>query len=158
MKFLCLALTIAAAAADGTVTCNVLTAQNPHCQGTCTTSGSVVRGQNFTITAEGSCDAEVDGATYHVDGKFAGLPVINHDCADACQDSDFAVGGVLNMGHMYIGGAACPVTTSQKLSIVSHAFVATSAPKGTLTTELVAKDTSAAKNILLDIQVIVTMD
>ena len=57
-----------------------------------------------------------------------------------------------------IGGAACPVTMSQKLSIVSHAFVATSAPKGTLTTELVAKDTSAAKNILLDIQVIVTMD
>ena len=45
-----------------------------------------------------------------------------------------------------------------EVGIVSHAFVATSAPKGTLTTELVAKDTSAAKNILLDIQVIVTMD
>ena len=113
---------------------------------------------SFPPTPYTRCSLQVYNATYHVSGKFAGLPVVNYDCSNACADSDFAVGGVLNMGHMYISGAQCPVKQPQKLSIVSHAYVSPAAPKGTLTTELVAKDASAAQNILLDLQVVATMN
>ena len=61
MKLLCLALTVAAVTADGIATCTVATDKNPHCTGTCTISnnGTIAKGQNFTITAEGSCDIDV---------------------------------------------------------------------------------------------------
>ena len=59
MKLLCLALTVAAVVADGTAVCTVLTDKNPHCTGTCSVPGPIVKGKNFTITAEGSCDIDV---------------------------------------------------------------------------------------------------
>ena len=155
MKLALFALLVAVAHGSS-VTCTVLDSAGSLCQGTCTTSTPTpVKGQNFTITAKGVCSEDVTAASYDCTGKFGGLPVIKQHCDDACHDSDFAIGGALNMGHMYISGAGCPVTKGQTMTIVSTAFVGNLAPSGTLTSDLTAKD--AAGNKLLELQVAVTL-
>ena len=150
------ALCLVGAAAAGSVKCNVLNADGSLCKGTCTTNTtSPVKGQNFTITAIGMCSEDVTAANYHVDGKFAGLPVINEDCADACKPYDFKIGGALNMGHMYIAGAGCPVKQGTNMTIVSTAYVGANAPGGTLTSEMKAYDGN--KQLLLDLQIITSL-
>ena len=155
MKLAIFALLVATAHGSS-VQCNVLDAAGSKCTGTCTTSTPTpVKGTNFTITAKGICTEDVTAASYDCTGKFAGLPVINQHCDDACKDSDFAIGGALNMGHMYIAGAGCPVTQGNTMTIVSTAYVGTTAPGGTLTSELTAKD--SAGNKLLDLQVVISL-
>merc|ERR1711871_54628 len=98
------------------VVCTVLDPAGSKCTGNCTTSTPTPqKGANFTITATGTCVEAVSAASYHVSGKFAGLQVLNHDEPDACVDTDFPIGGALNLGHMYIAKAGCPVAQGQQL-------------------------------------------
>merc|ERR1719261_2335019 len=137
-------------------TCTVLDAAGSKCTGTCKTSTTApVKGQNFTITAAGTCSEDITAASYHVSGTFGGLPVLNHDEPDACVDTDFPIGGALNLGHMYIAKAGCTVPQGAKLKLVSTAFVSKLAPPATLKADLVAKD--GAGNKILELEVDVTM-
>ena len=113
------------------------------------------QGANFTITATGNCQEDVNSATYDVQGTFAGIPVLSVKGNDACHPTDFPVGGALNLGHMYIEGASCPVKQGTTLNIVSQAFVGKLAPPGTLKASLEAYDQS--KKDLLKIDFTITM-
>ena len=146
-------LALAAVVTASSVTCTLDTTVGT-CTGTCTATPSApVKGANFTVTAEGNCAEDVTSATYDVHGTFAGIPVLTVKGNDACSATDFPVGGALNLGHMYVGGAQCPVTKGTKLSIVSQAFISKLAPPGTLKASLTAYDQAASALLKIDFSI-----
>ena len=146
-------LGLAAVATASSVTCTLDTTVGK-CTGTCTATPSApVKGANFTITATGNCAEDVTTATYDVQGTFAGIPVLHVKGNDACSATDFPVGGALNLGHMYINGAQCPVAQGTALSIVSQAFVSKLAPPGTLKASLTAYDQAASALLKIDFSI-----
>ena len=146
-------LALAAVVTASSVTCTLDTTVGT-CTGTCTATPSApVKGANFTITAEGNCAEDVTSATYDVHGTFAGIPVLTVKGNDACSATDFPVGGALNLGHMYIGGVACPVTGGAAIVLDNKAFISKLAPPGTLKSSLTTydQDKKPLFKILLDV-------
>ena len=151
-----LACAAAVAAADVTVKCSVDAASlaASGCSGTCVTAPpSPAKGANFTITVNGNCPADVTTATYDATGTFAGIPVLKVLGNPGCGDTDFPVGGALNLGHMYIGGVACPVKGGAALVLDNKAFISKLAPPGTLKSSLTTydQDKKPLFKILLDV-------
>ena len=149
-----------AIALAGAVSADSVCTINPGgaCTGTCTLSTATpTKGGNFTVTISGSCTEDITVASYVAKGTYAGLPVLNH-VDDACSPSDFPVGGVLNLGHFYIGGATCPVAKAGTVTISSVAHIAKACPSGTLKAGLVAYDAAGGKgNVLFDISLDVAL-
>ena len=114
---------------------------------------SPAKGANFTITVNGNCPADVTTATYDATGTFAGIPVLKVLGNSGCGDTDFPVGGALNLGHMYIGGVTCPVKGGAAMVLDNKAFISKLAPPGTLKSSLTTydQDKKPLFKILLDV-------
>jgi len=143
---------LASSASGGSIVCTITTGSISGA--TCVTTPTVpTLGQNFTITIEGTCSGAVSTSTYDMTGTFAGIPILNKKGLDGCSPTDFSVGGALNLGHVYIGGATCPIAAAGALKIVSQALVGVHAPPGTLKTVLTTKDQAGAELFSINLDV-----